>query len=72
MMPAPGRLLAALTDREIQILKLLADGARTKEIAAALGVSVKTVESHKTALFSKIGADSAVSAVRWAMRTGHL
>ena len=65
-----GEAVPRLTDREIQVLKLMVDGARTKGIAAVLGLSIKTVEFHKTNLYSKIGVDGAIHAVRWAMRTG--
>ena len=61
-----------LTPREVAVLKLMADGVRSKGIAAAPGVSIKTVEFHKTKLYSKIGADCAVHAVRWGMRKGYL
>jgi two-component system, LuxR family, sensor histidine kinase TtrS len=61
-----------LTPREIEILQLLANGARAKDIATAFGVSVKTVEFHKTKLYSKIRAGGAVEAVRWAARAGYL
>lgn len=72
MMPALGRSMPTLTVREIEVLKLIADGARTKGIAAILGVSVKTVEFHRTKLYSKIGANNTATAVRWAMRTGYV
>ena len=72
MMPTLGPPTLALTVREIEVLKLIADGARTKGIAAILGVSIKTVEFHKTKLYSKIGANNMVAAVRWAMRTGYV
>jgi DNA-binding NarL/FixJ family response regulator len=61
-----------LTHREIEVLQRIANGERTKGIAAALGLSAKTVEFHKTKLYSKIGADGAVAAVRWAVRAGYV
>jgi DNA-binding CsgD family transcriptional regulator len=64
--------LPKLTPREIAVLTLMAGGVRTKGIAAILGVSIKTVESTKTKLFSKIGANNAAIAFRWAMRTGYI
>lgn len=67
-----GRSVPTLTAREKEVLKLIADGARTKGIAAILGVSVKTVEFHKTKLYSKIGANNTSTAVRWAMRSGYV
>jgi DNA-binding CsgD family transcriptional regulator len=74
--PTPARwddsVPASLTDREIQILRLIARGLTNKEIASRLSVTGKTVESHKTKLYSKIGASGIVHAVRFAIREGHL
>ena len=67
----PKQPVPSLTGREIQVLKLIASGANTKGIAAILGVTIKTVENHKTKLYAKIGTDSAVDAVRWAIRAGY-
>ena len=61
-----------LTAREIEILRLLADGLQGKEIAVRLGVAPKTVEFHKTRLYSRIGARRASDAVRFAIREGYL
>ena len=44
---AARRPLHALTDRQIQVLKLVVEGHRTREVARRLGLSVKTVESHR-------------------------
>jgi DNA-binding CsgD family transcriptional regulator len=48
----------ALTGRQAQVLALLADGLPTRQIAAALGISERTVEMHVTATFDKAGAES--------------
>lgn len=64
---APG---AGLTDRERDVLMLLADGKSNAEIAAALFVSENTVRSHLTAAYAKVGVTSAREAVAWAWRTG--
>lgn len=48
----------ALTDRELEVLQLIAAGLQNRAIATALGVSVKTIETHKENLKSKLGADS--------------
>lgn len=63
--PADGN---RLSDRETEVLRLLADGKRTKEIAATLGISSRTVEGHKTALIEKFGVDSLIEVVRYAIR----
>lgn len=61
-----------LTPREIEILCLITDGLRNKEIADRVGISVKTVEFHKSQIYSKIGAGGAVEAVRFAIREGYI
>jgi DNA-binding NarL/FixJ family response regulator len=57
-----------LTPREREIIQLLAEGHRNKKIAQMLGISIKTVETHRTALMRKIGVKSIVDLVRYAVR----
>jgi DNA-binding NarL/FixJ family response regulator len=57
-----------LTPREREILQLLAEGNRNKEIARRLGVSVKTVETHRATVMHKIGAETVADLVRYAVR----
>jgi DNA-binding NarL/FixJ family response regulator len=59
-----------LTPREEQITKLIAEGHSTKEIAAALHISVKTVESHRTNVLQKLGMRDRLELARYAIRTG--
>jgi DNA-binding NarL/FixJ family response regulator len=59
-----------LTPREEQITKLIAEGHSTKEIAAALHISVKTVESHRTNVLQKLGMRDRLELTRYAIRTG--
>src|SRR5688572_4027742 len=59
-----------LTDRERQVLQLIAEGKTTKEIAVILGVSVKTAESHRSSLMSKLDIHSTAEVVRYAIRRG--
>ena len=59
---------ARLTPREREIIQLLAEGHRNKTIAHRLGISAKTVETHRTALMRKIGVNSIVDLVRYAVR----
>jgi DNA-binding NarL/FixJ family response regulator len=54
---------ADLTDRERDVLGAIADGLSTKAVAHHLGISVKTVESHKTRIFAKLGVRSQAEAV---------
>jgi DNA-binding CsgD family transcriptional regulator len=59
-----------LTKRELEVLHLMADGLTTKTIGARLGVTFKTAACHRGRILQKLGVDSTVSAVRWAIRTG--
>ena len=59
-----------LTDREHQIVRLLAENNTNKEIAAKLGISVKTVETHRSAIMRKLGLRSIVELVYYALRNG--
>jgi DNA-binding NarL/FixJ family response regulator len=61
---------AALTPRQREILQLIATGHSTKEIAQALGISVKTVETHRTQLMERIGIHDIAGLVRYAIRVG--
>jgi DNA-binding NarL/FixJ family response regulator len=62
----------SLTDRETQVLEAIASGATTREIAAVLGISPKTVEKYKHGIFSKLGVQNQVHAVAVALRQGLL
>ena len=59
-----------LTPREHQILQLIAEGKTTKEVAALLGVSVKTAESHRTRIMTKLDIHETAGLVRYAIRQG--
>lgn len=58
----------ALTDREREVLKLLAEGRTVRSTATALGVSVKTVDAHKFNLMRKLGIHNKAELVMWAIR----
>jgi DNA-binding NarL/FixJ family response regulator len=62
--------LQSLTGREQQILGLLADGKRVKEIARLLNISVKTVESHRQSIMDKLEIHSTIQLTRYALRKG--
>jgi DNA-binding CsgD family transcriptional regulator len=64
------RLVEALTPREHEVLVLVADGLRNREIAARLAISEHTVKFHLAAVFGKLGASSRTQAVRTALRLG--
>ena len=59
-----------LTDRQRSILKLIAEGKNTKEIAHRLKVSAKTVEFHRVRLMNRLGIFNVPSLVRFAIRCG--
>jgi DNA-binding NarL/FixJ family response regulator len=59
-----------LTPREREVLQLLAEGRTNKEVAAALGIGLKTVETHRMNLMAKLGLHSVVDLVRYAIRNG--
>lgn len=63
---------ANLTDREAEVLRLIAWGHINKEVAARLNVSVKTVEVHKANAMRKMGMKSRVDVVRYALLQGWL
>jgi len=65
---AEGGSVPRLTPREREIIQLLAEGHRNKKIAEELGISVKTVETHRTAVMRKLGVSSVVDLVRYAVR----
>jgi two-component system, NarL family, response regulator NreC len=59
-----------LTSREREVLQLIAEGETTKEIAWRLGLSAKTVESHRIKLMHKIDIHETATLVRYAIRRG--
>lgn len=59
-----------LTDRERDVLALIAAGLPNKQIALRLGISEKTVKGHVTSLFRRIGVDDRVQAALWAQEHG--
>ena len=70
--PARGGALAAssstLTARELQILNVLAEGKTNKQVAAALGLSVRTVEAHRASLMRKLDLHSLSDLIYFAIR----
>jgi DNA-binding NarL/FixJ family response regulator len=64
----PERLEKKLTPREREIVRLLAQSSSNKEIAASLGISIRTVETHRATLMHKLGVRSVAGVVRYAIR----
>ncbi|MEU4098069.1 response regulator transcription factor [Streptomyces sp. NPDC026673] len=65
--PLPAR---AITDREEEILKLVAEGHTSQEIADLLFISIKTVERHRANLLQKLGLRDRLELTRYAIRAG--
>ncbi len=66
---APGRG-GALTDREREVLGLIADGRSNREIARALVLSEKTVKTHVSNILMKLDVADRTQAALWAVRNG--
>jgi len=64
----PPRRPSRLTGREREIVQLLAEGKSNKEVATALGISVKTAETHRTNILRKLDLHSISEVVRYAIR----
>ena len=62
----------SLTVRELEVLRSIARGERSKEIALALGISERTVKAHIASIFSRLGVDSRGAAIAEAARLGLL
>jgi DNA-binding NarL/FixJ family response regulator len=60
----------ALTPRELQIVKLIAEGHTSRQIAGMLTISVKTVDRHRTNVLAKLGLRDRVDLTRYAIRRG--
>jgi DNA-binding NarL/FixJ family response regulator len=65
-----GRDFDILTPRELEVLKLIAEGHTSKEIAAMLVISIKTVDRHRTNMLEKLGMRDRVELTRYAIRMG--
>jgi two-component system, NarL family, response regulator YdfI len=61
-----------LTDRELEVLKAVAQGERSKEIAIHLGISERTVKAHLASIYNKLGVDSRAAAIAVAAQRGLL
>jgi DNA-binding NarL/FixJ family response regulator len=61
---------STLTPREQEVMRMLAEGLTSKEVAQQLYISPKTVENHRTNLMKKLGLKSSVELVRYAARLG--
>jgi DNA-binding NarL/FixJ family response regulator len=64
------RLPDQLTPREAEIARLLAKGKANKEIAAGLGIAIRTVETHRSKIMLKLGLHSLAELIHYAIRNG--
>jgi DNA-binding NarL/FixJ family response regulator len=67
--PAP-KPAVTLTPRQLEVLRLIAEGRRMKEIAAILNLSTRTVETHKYEMMRSLGVESTAQLVRYAIKIG--
>ena len=66
----PGSALDALTDREREVMQMVAEGSTAKEMAGALGVSAKTIDTHRHHVMEKLRVESVAELTRIAIREG--
>jgi DNA-binding NarL/FixJ family response regulator len=59
-----------LSSREIEVVRLVAEGFSSKEIANRLDLSVRTVEKHRANIMDKVGVHEVASLVRWCVQSG--
>jgi DNA-binding NarL/FixJ family response regulator len=69
-MPDPEPMAEPLTARELQVLRLMADGLPNKQISAVLAVSESTIKFHVNAILRKLNSQSRTEAVVRAARSG--
>lgn len=67
---ADASVFSLLSDREREVLQLMAEGRTTKEVAAQLHVSVKTIETHRTHIMAKLDIHSIAALTKYAIREG--
>jgi DNA-binding NarL/FixJ family response regulator len=67
----PQRTVETLTDREREVLSLLARGLTNKDIAQSLFLSVRTIEAHLRNIYGKLDVNSRTEAVLWAVQHGY-
>ena len=65
-------LRSDLSEREIEIIDLVARGLTNQEIAASLTISKRTVDNHVSNIFTKTGAKNRVALLNWAMDNGKI
>lgn len=67
---APNRISTSLSDRELQVIELVASGLTNQDIATELAISKRTVDNHISNILTKTSTDNRVALVRWALQWG--
>ena len=67
-----GPVRPEISEREIEIIELVAQGLTNQEIAATLTISTRTVDNHVSNIFTKTGAKNRVALLNWAMDHGKI
>jgi DNA-binding NarL/FixJ family response regulator len=65
-----GTIVTRLTSRELEVLQLVAEGSANKQVASALGISIKTVEKHRQHLMDKLNIHDTAGLTRYAISSG--
>lgn len=68
--PGPGDEQMILTEREIQVVRLIAEGLSNREIAERLSISVKTVDTHRGNIMEKLNVHNTAELIKYAIRKG--
>jgi DNA-binding NarL/FixJ family response regulator len=68
--PEPDSSVESLSEREKEVVSLLAQGLTNKEIAQSLFLSVRTIEAHLRTIYGKLGVSSRTEAALWAVKSG--
>ena len=71
-MASPKIPVEKLTSREIDVLKLIATGRSTKEVATTLGIAFKTAACHRSRIMSKLNIHEIANLTRYAIRNGYI
>lgn len=69
--PLPETQTVELSEREREVLQLIAEGVSTRQSATKLGVSIKTIETHRMRIMQKTGIDSVAGLTKFAIRHGY-
>ncbi|MFZ2410506.1 MAG: response regulator transcription factor [Candidatus Methanoperedens sp.] len=65
-----GSVFSVLTEREREVLQQISEGCSTKEIASSLGISVKTIETHRRQIMEKLNLHSVAELTKYAVKEG--